>query len=135
MPITLKHLGTSESVDLSDRLVWSDEFARNPVAAEQRWGTTGALMLHVGVRQAGLPITLEGVESQAWLTRAVVQQLDAWAQLPNQTFELTLRGQLFAVRFDHSRAPAFDAQPLWRLLDGEHTPDLVYRPTFHFIEI
>ena len=80
MPITLKHLGTGESVDLSDRLVWPDEFARNPVAAEQRWGTTGALMLHVGVRQAGLPITLEGVESQAWLTRAVVQQLDAWAQ-------------------------------------------------------
>lgn len=134
MPITLKHLTTLAEVTLSDRLLWTDEFDRNPVASESRWGTTGALIQHVGLRQAGLPITLDGAESEAWLTRAVCLQLLAWSQLPDQKFELTLRGQLFTVRFDHAREPAFTATPIWRLLDGEHTPELAYRPAFKFIE-
>ena len=29
----------------------------------------------------------------------------------------------------------FTAQPLWRLADGEHQPDTVYRPSYKFLEV
>ena len=88
MGITLKHLSTGEIVDLGARRVWTDEFERSGVAMEARWGTTGALMLHVAAKQAGWPITLDGVESEAWLPRSTCQRLRAWADEPGQEFEL-----------------------------------------------
>ena len=48
------------TLELSDRLVWVDEFEWSPVVSAVRWGTTGAQQIHVGVRQAGRPITLDG---------------------------------------------------------------------------
>ena len=39
------------------------------------------------------------------------------------------------VVFDHSQGAAFDATPLWKLLDGEHTGDVLYRPFFKFMEV
>ena len=56
--ITLARNGVT--LDLSDRLIWTDEYAWSPVATEVRWGTTGAVQIHVGTRQAGRPITLDG---------------------------------------------------------------------------
>ena len=88
--ITLARNGVT--LDLSDRLIWTDEYAWSPVATEVRWGTTGAVQIHVGTRQAGRPITLEGRDTKAWITRAVCDQLNAWAALPGAAFELTLRG-------------------------------------------
>jgi hypothetical protein len=29
----------------------------------------------------------------------------------------------------------FQADPIWKLLDGEHTPELLYCPFFKFMEI
>ena len=135
MTISLKHLDTDVLLPLSDRLVWTNEYAWSPVATETRFGTTGALMVHVGLRQAGRPIELDGRDSQAWLTRAVVAQLHGWAAQPAQQFELLLRGTARAVVFDHAQGSGFDAEPIWRLVDGEHTPDLFYRPTFRFLEV
>lgn len=51
MSITLTYLGTT--AQLGDRLIWSDEFAWSPVEQVTEPGTTGALMVHVGVRSAG----------------------------------------------------------------------------------
>jgi len=133
--ITLTHIATSQTLELSERLLWTDEFSWSPTAAETRFGTTGALMVHVGQRQAGRPITLDGVESEAWLTRAVVAQLNAWAAQPGARFLLCLRGVDRTVLFDHARAPAFAAQPVIKLQDGEELTTDFYRPTFNFIEI
>ena len=76
--ITLTLAGTT--LELSDRLLWVDEFQWSPVATELRWGTTGAPQIHVGLRQAGRPITLDGRESQAWITRELCDQLNAWGK-------------------------------------------------------
>ena len=126
--ITLS-LGT-EVMALSDRLIWPDEYAWNPVAVEQRTGTNGALHVHVGKRLAGRPITLDGRDSRAWLPRAQCDQLWAWAALPGSTFTLVVRGTARTVLFTE-----FQADPIWRLLDGEHAPDLEYVPFFKFLEV
>jgi hypothetical protein len=135
MTISLKHTGTGQTLTLSDRLLWVNEYAWSPAAHEARYGTTGALLLHVGLRQAGRPIELDGRDSEAWLARAACAQLQQWAAQPGQTFELLLRGVLRAVVFDHSGGNAFDAEPIWKLVDGEHTPELEYRPYFRFMEV
>lgn len=135
MAITLTYQTTT--IDLGDRLVWSDEHAWQAPQMELDRGTLGDLHVHVRARTSGRPITLEGVDSNAWITRATVLALQAWAALPGAQFLLHLRGVDRTVMFDHTRAPAFDAQPIWlRLADGEFTdPTLVHLPTFHFIEV
>ena len=131
--ITLTHDGVV--ADLPDRLLWSDEYSWSPVALATRWGTTGALQLHVGLRQAGRPITLDGRASNAWISRAQCVQLNAWAALPDATFSLVLRGVARTVVFDHAQGSALTADPIWKLLDGEHTPELLYVPNFKFMEV
>lgn len=131
--ITLSQGGTT--LELSDRLLWVDEFEWSPVAIAVRTGTEGALQVHVGVRKAGRPITLDGRDSQAWITRALCQQLYAWLALPGTVFSLVVRGQARNVIFDQSQGAGFTAAPVWKLLDGEHTPELLYRPYFKFMEV
>ncbi len=126
--ISLTYSGST--LQLPDRLIWTDEYAWSPVASEVRWGTSGALHVHVGTRQAGRPITLDGRNSAAWITRAQCDQLNAWAALPGAAFDLVLRGSARSVLFLE-----FQADPIWRLLDGEHTADLQYLPFFRFMEV
>lgn len=137
--ITLTHIDASTSavtvLELPDRMIWTDEYSWSPVVTATRWGTTGALQLHVGKRQAGRPISLEGKATQAWISRAVCNQLNELVALPGERFELLLRGQARTVVFDNSQGAAFDAEPVWKLLDGEHTPELFYRPNFKFMEV
>ncbi len=130
--ITLK-LGSTQ-IELSDRLIWTDEYAYSPVVSAPRIGTTGAVFLHVGKRKSGRPFTLDGVTSNAWISRAVCDQLNEWAAMAGVEFELVVRGAMHIVTFDHSQPPAFTANPIWLLLDGEHTPELKYVPILKFIE-
>lgn len=131
--ITLTLAGTT--LELSDRLLWVDEYEWTPVVSAVRWGTTGAPQVHVGLRQAGRPITLDGRESEAWLSRALCDQLNDWHALPDAAFALVIRGQARNVRFDTSQGAGFTATPVWKLLDGEHTGETLYRPFFRFLEI
>lgn len=126
--ITLAYDGTT--LELSDRLLWTDEYAYTPVVVESRFGTTGALQLHVGKRQAGRPITLDGQSTNAWIERSLCDQLSAWAALPGAAFALLLRGTVRTVVLLE-----FQADPIWKLLDGEHTPELLYVPNFKFMEV
>ena len=126
--ITLTYQTTT--LELPDRLIWTDEYHWSPVASEARWGTTGALILHVGKRQAGRPITLDGRDSRAWLPREQVDRLKAWEALPGAQFELVVRGQARTVLLLE-----MTADPIWRLEDGKHTPDLFYVPFFRFLEV
>ena len=132
MSITLTYNGTTAA--LSDRLQWSDEFDWSPVEQATAYSTTGALLVDVAVKQAGQPITLEGTDTNAWITRALCSTLQAWAALPGIELALVLRGTTHAVIFDHAQG-GFAAQPIWRLTDGEITPELFYRPTFRFLKV
>ena len=132
MSITLTYNGTTAT--LSDRLQWVDEFAWSPVEQATAYSTTGALLVDVAVKQSGQPITLEGTDTNAWITRALCSTLQAWAALPGIQLGLVLRGQAHQVIFDHAKG-GFSAQPVWKLLDGEITPELFYRPTFRFLKV
>lgn len=132
MSITLTYNGTT--LDISDRLDWTDEFGWSPVEQASGYGTAGALLVDVAVKQAGRPITLMGTDTKAWIGRAVCVILHAWAALPGAEFVLMLRGVQRTVIFDHAKG-GFTANPIWKLLDGEITDELVYLPTFRFLEI
>lgn len=131
MSITLTYAGTT--VEIGDRLQWTDEFSWSPVEQSTEYSTTGALLVDVGVKQAGGPITLDGVETKAWLARAECETLQAWARLPGIELTLTLRGVARTVMFDHAKK-GFEATPIWKLLDGEVTGELLYLPVFRFLE-
>ena len=130
--ITLAHAGTT--VALSNRLDWTDEFDWHPVEQASSYSTTGALLIDVATRQAGRPITLQGTDTQAWMTRTTMQQLAAWAALPGAVLTLTVRGVARDVVFDHAQG-GFTAEPIWRLLDGEVDAELLYRPVLKFLEV
>lgn len=132
MSITLTYNGTTAT--LSDRLQWSDEFDWSPVEQATAYSTTGALLVDVGLKLAGQPITLDGTDTNAWISRALCSTLQAWAALPGIQLDLVLRGETHQVIFDHAKG-GFTAQPIWKLLDGEITPELFYRPTFKFLKV
>lgn len=131
MTILLTYNGTT--ANLSDRLQWSDEYDWSPVEQSTEYSTTGAMLVDVALKQAGRPITLEGTDTAAWLTRAVCDTLQAWAALPGIELTLTVRGVARAVIFDQAKK-GFTAAPVWRLADGEHTVETLYLPTFRFLE-
>ena len=132
MSITLTYNGTT--AHLSDRLHWADEFDWSPVDQATGYSTRGALLVDVGLKLAGQPITLEGTDTNAWISRALCSTLQAWAALPGIQLDLVLRGETHQVIFDHGKG-GFTAQPIWKLLDGEITPELMYRPTFKFLKV
>lgn len=132
MTITLTYSGTTAT--LSDRLHWTDEYNWSPVEQSSEYSTEGALLVDVALKQAGRPITLDGTDTAAWITRALCDTLQAWAALPGIELTLIVRGVARTVMFDHART-GFEARPIWKLLDGEITPELFYLPTFRFLEI
>ncbi len=132
MSITLTYNGTT--AHLSDRLQWTNEYDWSPVEQVTAYSTTGRLLVDVSLKQAGQPITLEGTDTNAWISRALCSTLQAWAALPGVQLGLVLRGITHPVIFDHAQG-GFSAQPIWRLLDGEITPELFYRPTLRFLKV
>ena len=131
MPTTHHTLGTTI---IPRGMVWVDEFDWHAVDKSTEYSLTGALLIDVGTKLAGQTIALDGVETEAWIDRALCQELKAWAALPGAEFALTLRGTTHTVIFDHG-AGAFTAQPIWKLTDGEVTPELLYRPAFKFLKV
>lgn len=129
MAITLTYNGTT--ANLGNRLVWTDEFTWSPVEQVTEGGTTGALLVHVGARTAGRPITLEGADT-CWFSRNLCSSLKAWADLPGITLTLVLRGVARQVIFDHERG-GFEAVPLYLLADGEEHAEQDFRPTLRFL--
>lgn len=132
MSITLTYNGTT--AHLSDRLQWTNEYDWSPVDQATGYSTRGALLVDVGLKLAGQPITLDGTDTNAWISRALCSTLQAWAALPGIQLDLVLRGETHQVIFDHAKG-GFTAQPIWKLLDGEITPELMYRPTFRFLKV
>ena len=133
MSITLTYAptgGTHTTVDLGERLLWTDEYEWSAVIQETAYSTTGALLVDVATRQAGRPISLDGQSGAAWMPRSVIAQLNSLKALPGAVFTLTVRGVARSVLWLE-----FTAHPIWKLADGEHTETLEYVPNFKFIEI
>lgn len=115
-------------------LLWADEYDWHPVQQQKTYTTTGALVLDIGTRLAGRPITLQGSDKSAWLSRAQCNTLRAWAALPAPAMTLLLRGAVMDVAFDHERT-AFEAQPVMQFADGDEVDDDWYVATLRLIEL
>lgn len=127
-------VGAPVTVSLPEALNWVDEYTWSPVEQTKTYTTTGALLIETGLKQSGRPITLEGAEDRTWCTRALVDQLHAWAATPGIVLALTLRGEARNVTFDHERG-ALQGLPLLFFSDGSIQSTDWYVPTLRFLEL
>ena len=133
----LKNLSTGVELVLPDDLLWSDEYNWSPTVASTSYLVTGALLIQSATRQAGRPITLVGAPDMAWVTRATVEQLRAWAASPvgSATGRFVLAfadGRTFTVVFRHAESP-IEAEPVLGFPSRVDTD--FYRMTLKFLEI
>lgn len=103
---------TLDEIDLTDNLIWQDEFSHNGVAQAQERSLTGGMIIQSGVKQYGQAVTLVG-----WLERATLDALVAKESAGLAAMELTLDdAREFSVVFDRARGVAVEATPI-----KEHT--------------
>lgn len=117
LEITLARAGVV--LDLGPDLIWEDEFQWSPVVQTKGFSTTGALLIDVGVRQAGRPFTLVSGDGYAWLSHTTLQTLRAWAAMPAEVFGFERYGEAFQVMFDHSEESGFSARPVAEFSDPQ----------------
>ena len=134
MAITLTHTPSATFVTLPDALSWADEYSYSPLQQTKTYTTTGALLIEEALRQAGRPITLEGSQDRAWCTRAIVEQLKAWAATPGLVLSLVLRGAARNVMFDHEKG-ALQGLPVLFYADGSIELSDYYVPTLRLMEL
>ena len=133
----LKNLSDEVALLLPDDLLWTDEHAWTPAVASTSYLITGALLIQSATRQAGRPITLVGAADMAWVTRATVEQLLAWASIPvgaaTGRFALTLAdGRSFTVAFRQAETP-IESEPVLGFPARADTD--FYRLTLKFLEL
>lgn len=91
-------------------LIWEDEQAWTPFVQSVEWGLTGALILQVGEKQAGRPITLAGAADRGWIQQDTLDALRAL--LDTETMTLTTPdGRTLSVIWDHN-GPPISATPI-----------------------
>lgn len=121
------------TLDLDPDLFWEDEFSWQPVEQALERSITGALVVDVGERIAGRPITLRPEDDRSgWITRATMAQLKTWASVPGQQLTLTLRSVEHRVMYRHQDR-AIDAEPRVHYADPQPTDWLL--ATLRFITI
>lgn len=130
--ITLTHTPSATAVELPDALSWVDEYSWSPIEQAKTYTTTGALLIEEAVRQAGRPFTLEGTHDRTWCTRALVEQLRAWAATPLIVLDLVLRGNTHSVTFDHEKG-ALLGLPVLFYADSAIEAGDFYVPTLRLI--
>ncbi|MFM9902095.1 MAG: hypothetical protein ACKVOT_13875 [Polaromonas sp.] len=125
---------SGNTLELPDALSWADEYSWSPVEQSKTYTTTGALLIEEHVKQSGRPITLEGSEDRTWCSRALVEQLRAWAAQPSAVMTLVIRGITHQVTFDHEKG-ALLGLPVMFYADGSIEASDPYVPTIRLIEI
>lgn len=136
MSITLTYNGTT--LELPPDLVWADEFTWLPVRQEISRSTAGTLLVDVAVCVGGRPITLRGESNSAWITRADLKTVVAWAALPGQQFTLSLHdSSQYTVIFNHGNGDTTQAigqEPVVDFCDAEDS-DYYCGLALRFLEI
>jgi hypothetical protein len=129
----LRHLPSGQALTLPDDLSWVDEHQWTPAVASASYLLTGALLIESATRQAGRPITLQAPDDMAWVSRTIVDQLYAWASVPERTFELQfVDGRILTVAFRHQDG-AIEALPV--LGFGGLAPDSRWRLSLRLMEV
>ena len=100
-------------VELPRGMLWVDEFAWSAVQKGVDRSITGVQIIDVSAKLEGRPITLQGTESQGWISRATLLAVQTLANNPEGEYDLVLAdGRSFRVQFAPD-AP-LEAQPISR---------------------
>lgn len=87
-------------VQIPRQMVWVDEFNWSEVEKTIGYSTGGALLIDVGTKLAGRPITLQGVDRHGWLRRSVLEEVRALAADGEAVYTFThADGRTFTVTF------------------------------------
>lgn len=114
--ITLAN-GTSVLM-LDPDLQWRDEFDWTPIEETEERGITGALIIDIGIKSGGRPITLAPPDdSAAWMTRSTLAALQVWEANPATLMTLSLRGVNYQVRFCRTNGAPIEAHPVQFIAD------------------
>lgn len=115
-------------------LHWADEFDWHPVEQAVDRSLTGGLIVQSLARDGGRPITLRPEDDQsAWMTRTMLEQIQAWAAISALELSLTIRGVARTVVFRHHEGPAVEARPVVHYNEVDGTD--YYVVTLRFMEL
>lgn len=103
---------TLGGVTLDDNMEFLERYKSQGLAMSVRRTLGGKPILYLGQLTSGFPITLESTESSGWMTKAVIVQLIALADVVGAVYELVHNGVSRQVVFDASDGPAVDMRPL-----------------------
>ena len=102
---------TLNALAIPGDMLWTDEFNWTAVERATEYSLTGALVVDVGERLAGRPITLEGADNGGWMSRTALLALYAMAVTPVLAIVLTLAdGRTFNVTF--AEGDPIEAEPV-----------------------
>lgn len=109
------------TLTLDPDLHWSDEFEWFATEQKVERSITGALIVDLGTRLAGRPITLEPPEdAAAWMVRATLATLQEWEANPAvTTMTLNLRGTAYSVVFRRHDGLPIEARPVLFVADPD----------------
>ncbi|MBK1709802.1 hypothetical protein [Marichromatium gracile] len=117
----LTRLDTGAALDLPDDLYWEDEHARTGVRQSITPSLTGAALIQVATLQYRALTLRPWAEDAAWIDRAQLDTLSAWAALPDLEMTLERHGHAHQVRWRYdSDGRAILAEPV--LYAADQTP-------------
>lgn len=122
-----------DAIALPSNLTWADRDDWQPVAQTLRLARDGTPVIYHAPILAGRPITLTSTESSGWMTRAVLDQLQALAATPGSTHNLSIGGQSFTVLWRHHEPPAISAEAL--IARNLHDAGDYFRVTLKFMTL
>lgn len=133
----LKRNATSETVQLEDGFLFSDEFSWKPIEQNQEYAVNGTLIIQEGKKKSGRTITLLSKEnSQGWVKRSVLSVIQDWSALQDEQFTLIFEyphdNRQFNVIFNHAQG-AIEADPVkgFPTVSNED----YYKVTLKFLEV
>jgi hypothetical protein len=103
---------TLDGNTLSGSLQWLEKDAWSPVAQTTQYTLGGGLVVYTQQLLAGRPITLEATEDTGWITRTMLDQIEALAAVPGAVYTLVVHGYSANVIFRHDEPPAVEFTPL-----------------------
>ena len=99
-----------DAVELPDLLI-DNEFGWNGVQAVVEMSLGGRPIVWEG-SATGKELDLVGGSDWGWISRSVLESLQALASVPLATYLLSYEGTEYTVRFRHEDNPTIEAEPI-----------------------
>lgn len=101
-----------EGIDLPADLIWVDEYLWSPVKQGIALSLNGKQIISETAQTKGRPVTLEGDQESAWVTKATLDELLSAEATPSQDLELDYHGTSYTVRFLRANGAPIEARQI-----------------------